>query len=434
MTSVIDKIHTICPECETSLQGDEVICPHCLARLATVKSNAVALSSPPVQSRPAPQLSNIKISTMQQMQMRLQMLPWFKIGLTAVLAGVGLVAVIGVAILLRGEILTADSSSPALEDLLAEARISYQQQNFEAAVDTYRQILKQHSNSADTYNGLGWTYYQLKRDQEAQVAFREAVNLNNNLVEAQLGLGQVSYYLHNDVEAERALQRTLDLNPQKAKAYAYLGALYFRQEQYEKAVNTLHEATRRDPTDIEALSMLGRALVLTDRASLAIVPLERAVESRPDDEKLHKFLAQAYNSVGQYDEVIRHLRIALHILPNDFELTAMLGQALYQYGDYSGAENILLQVPELTQSSVELAGTYHVLGKTAYDQANDYYSAHSYLHAAVALNSKSAVIFADLGWVHVQLNECDEAIGYFEQAIQLDSSLQTAIDGLAQCR
>jgi tetratricopeptide (TPR) repeat protein len=421
MTSVIDKIHTICPECETSLQGDEVICPHCLARLATVKSNAVALSSPPVQSRPAPQLSNIKISAIQQTLMRLQMLPWYKIGLTAVLVGVGLVAVMGVAILLRGEIFTVDSSSPTLEDLLAEARISYQQQNFEAAVDAYRQILKQHPNSADTYSGLGWTYYQLKRDQEAQVAFREAVNLNNNLVEAQLGLGQVSYYLHNDVEAERALQRTLDLNPQKAKAYAYLGALYFRQEQYEKAVNTLNEATRRDPTDIEALSMLGRALVLTDRASLAIVPLERAVEARSDDEKLHKFLAQAYNSVGQYDEVIRHLRIALHILPNDFELTAMLGQAL-------------LQVPELTQSSVELAGTYHVLGKTAYDQANDYYSAHSYLHAAVALNSKSAVIFADLGWVHVQLNECDEAIGYFEQAIQLDSSLQTAIDGLAQCR
>jgi cytochrome c-type biogenesis protein CcmH/NrfG len=227
---------TVCPDCGASLNGDEVVCPHCLARLPSLETKASPTSAGTDGVQP--------ISPTQQLLLQVRLFPWSKVVLAIlvlVLAGLA-VAVIW---------MLSNPAQLSLDDRLAEARALYQQRNFEAALVAYNHVLRQDPSSADAYNGIGWSYYQLARDNEAFTAFRQAVSLAPDMAEAQLGLGQTAYYLRHDNEAEEALRRALELNPRQASAYGYLGSVYFRQGRYAEAIGVFDNAIRLDPTDAD---------------------------------------------------------------------------------------------------------------------------------------------------------------------------------------
>lgn len=423
----------VCPDCETPLTGDEVICPNCLTRLEPQgdELDLVIPKSISLDKEPALAMPDIEMSAAEQAQLRLQFFPWRKF-----LIGLAVAVFLGV-VLVAGTVLTwfwlrPQHTGPTTEEQLAQAEQLYQQQDYEAAAEAYQTLAQRYPDLAPAYSGLGWSHYQLTHDREAFNAFQAATKLNPNLVEAQLGLGQTAYYLNKPSESITALRKTIELNPEKARAYGYLGAAYFRQKMYTDAIAPLQDAVWRDPTDGESFSMLGRALLFTNQPADAVMPLERAVELLPGDKQLFEFLAEAYIKIGDYDEAIRYSRMALRENPDEFELSALLGQALFNYGDNEGAVNTLIQAAAKNRSIHQLAGIYHILGQIAF-QKGDFTAAEKYLHAAVTLDSSVAQAFTDLGWTYIELNRIPDACESFAQAIQHDASMVRAQEGLKHC-
>ena len=129
-----------------------------------------------------------------------------------------------------------------------------ERRDFEFAMKSVRNALKDDSTNADAYDVLAQIYYDLGRYKLALLVADAGLS---ELDAEHTGLwttqGLIQLKMDDVIKAVRSFQKAVDLDPQNFAARLNLGLITFNYRDYEKSYQLLSEAVRLRPNHVEAV-------------------------------------------------------------------------------------------------------------------------------------------------------------------------------------
>lgn len=231
-------------------------------------------------------------------------------------------------------------------DGMAQALVK--ERRYDAAIDLWRQALRNQPDAPDMQLALATATYKAAEGRKA------------NGLPAVLGA---------DVpDAIRLLSDLIKSHPEMTAAHFTLGNIYANERRYREAADEYHEVIRLNPGDAAALAAQVRALIDTSAYAEALSPARDYVHQRPNDPSAHVMLGTVYQQLGDYAKAAPELEIGAAKTPDDFEARYQLGLALARMGKPQLALAHLQKAVALKSADraarYQLVAVLRALGKT----------------------------------------------------------------------
>jgi len=298
--------------------------------------------------------------------------------------------------------------------LLSLAELYEQTENWEGAVEAYEDLLHlidEEVDQVEVHFTVGdLLEHELQNDVDAKYHYNEALKLNPDhgpSWDALVGLLERTESWEELIELYiEAAEETRDLT-ETARYYARAGSVYdVELEERLRALDFYEKALEEDPHELEAAEPLTELYLEEDEWEKAVPLLEMVIEQyeespefgRDELEDRYVQLAQVYEDLQQNEKAIEQYWNAFDLDREDVEVLLGLGRLLYEQEQYREANDILERLEDEHETALEtneLIDLYHRAGKTKQH-------------------------FGDL----------DEAIDYFERAIDLDGYHQPTLEAL----
>jgi serine/threonine-protein kinase len=258
------------------------------------------------------------------------------------------------------------------------------------AVQSFEAAIARDANYALAYSGLADAYCVLAHygflppsvgRQKATDAAERAVAIDDGLAEAHCSLGLTHVYFGWDFRlAERAFRKALTLKPSLALAHGWLGVLYGFAGRYEQAALHAGRATEDEPLSPLLNCLVCIAHFYSRRFEAAMVPVETALEIAADFGPAQWCLSLPRSARGEHGRAIELLLRSAQNMRQSPWVVMLLGGAYAQAGRHAEAREILES-----------------------------------LHARAETQFIPAICF---GWIHLRLDEVDEAYAWFEKSFE----------------
>jgi len=245
------------------------------------------------------------------------------------------------------------------------------------------------------YENLGWSYYDSGNYNAAEFAFNEAISIDPTYIPAWDGLSELHWDLGNFELALVTLDEALFSNPNESWFYEKKGWIHKDLGNFEEAGEAFNAAINLDPIWSTAYSAF----------------------------------AQLLAENGDYDRSIAVLESALVANPRRADIYDEMGYTYLEQGDF---ENSILAFQKAVEHDPEY-GWYHRDLAYAYQNADQYDESIAALEVAGSLSQFDPWLKEAIGWGYVDLDRCDIALGYFEDALKLDSTVYSAEEGIEFC-
>ena len=218
---------------------------------------------------------------------------------------------------------------------------------------------------------------------------------------------QVAVYGRSDM-ASKAIEEyrlAIEADPSSEYLTSGLAELYAKTGRIKDAVLEAQDILKRDPNNLEAHKLLGRIYLrsLGDMQSnsggsgnvlkLAIEQYEQIIKIEPDNVDDHLLLGRLYRLDNDLQKAEAEFKTAVKLQPDSEEAVTTLAYLYNEEGDTSRAVQVLAAVPDA---------------------------------------SRSAKLYAALGYTYEQQKQYKEAIEAYHKAIELDRDNLDAIRGLAE--
>ncbi len=471
-----------CPQCGGELSGEEVVCPHCLARLSAAPAEDKAAEAPrqpkarfrpvevrlPEEAEPAPgrsvrperrrvplfrdeeavkTLSGAEAAPAARRPVRgtRQAAPpktivlsgrlgrlWWLVLAAAFLA----VLALGVSI---GR-LQAQPRQPvvATPDLLKVGQELYDAGRYEAAQYVFGQavaaeISKPQPNLAPALLMMGWSAYRVGNYDEAEAMFGAAAGMAPNSPEPYLGIGLTSMARQNWEDAEVWLNEAYSRDPNSPQILRALGQFYFLRGSASTALNYLRRALEKAPDDAETRRWMGLALFAEGNYEEAVQYLAPLAGSEAADDDVLQALYESYMAVAQYDQALEAAGRLESLHPDDPEPRYLRGQAQLGAGQFESALQTFQEVIQMEELRSLLDDSLRQMG-VIYSHLEQYEEALKPLDRALAINPADVEAMNLKGWALARMGQCAEALPVFEQALALMPAHQGAQEGRKACR
>ena len=190
-------------------------------------------------------------------------------------------------------------------DLLDQALVSIQDQEFDAAIPKLEKVLKVEPNTPLAYLELGRAYVHIKEPQKALPLLRTAVEKLPEDGMARFTLGRALVETGQWEQAAPQFEAALARNPGSPDLHFNLALLYERSQKVPEAMNEFRETIKRKPDHFRANLLLGRLLGMQGEGAEALPYLRQAAKIDPKSVEAHMFLANVYAQLGQQQNVDR---------------------------------------------------------------------------------------------------------------------------------
>jgi arylsulfatase A-like enzyme/Tfp pilus assembly protein PilF len=194
-----------------------------------------------------------------------------------------------------------------IANLLYEALVDMEQDQFREAVPILEQVLEQEPNTPIAFLQLGRAYMSLREFQKAVTPLRSLVEMQPDDAFARYELGCALVKSGNWDDALPHFEAAVSKVTGSSMMHFYLALVYQRTSRMDDAAKEFQSALRLDPNNFPANLLLGRLLVIQRRASDALPYLRKATKLRPDSIDAHHFLADVYSALGQQQDFQREL-------------------------------------------------------------------------------------------------------------------------------
>ena len=184
-------------------------------------------------------------------------------------------------------------------DLLDQALVSIQEQEFEEAIPKLQAVLKIEPNTALAYLELGRAYVQAKEPEQALPFLRTAVEKLPEDGMARFTLGRALVETKHWADAAPEFEAALTHNPNSPDLHFYLAVVYERSNRIPEAMNEFRATVQRKPDHFRANLLLGRLLGMQGDGAEALPYLRQAARLDPKSVEAHMFLANVYGQLGQ---------------------------------------------------------------------------------------------------------------------------------------
>ena len=151
----------------------------------------------------------------------------------------------------------------------------------DAAIDTYRQVLKQAPSHADApivHRNLGMAYARKGQVDRAEKAYRKALALKPGFTEVHVNLGNLAFNNGRFEDAVQAYEKALGTPQENDSLHFRLGIAHYSQQAYQNSARHLQKALEQAPEHPQTYYYLGLAYNGSDRPQDAIKALETYVK------------------------------------------------------------------------------------------------------------------------------------------------------------
>jgi len=332
--------------------------------------------------------------------------------------------------------------------------IESNQQDYQAALDSFEHALRLNPRSTRTLNNLGNAYAAQNDRVQAQNEFRTVLRIdpanadaNYNLgillmmkgsaadailhfrrvhsAQSQLNLVRAYLQTHHTADALQTAGALSNNNKTDVQVQFSLGVLLASEHEYKTAQQVLDLADALQPDNFEILFNLGQVLVRTGNYSRAELTLNRALKLKPENPETLYLLAQSYHGQSRPLDALDVLMRAHKIAPKNADIIFLMAQVTMSQNYYEDAipllESGLEIAPQRPDLLAALGESYFMAGKT--EKAIDKFN------SLLAID-KSARSYAFLGLSYRNLGRFDEAKSYFQQGLALDPHNSTCLFNL----
>jgi tetratricopeptide (TPR) repeat protein len=211
--------------------------------------------------------------------------------------------------------------------------------------------------------------------------------MNNALNRALLLLQQNRFQL-----AEQELRQILALNPDQAIAHAYLALSLSAQKKHQPATQEAQQAVHLEPDVAYCHYVLGRVLSDQKRFRAAEAAAHQAIRLDPAEADFFALLGHIHLAQQRWSEALETVEKGLRLDPEHVECQNLQAIAL--------------------------------------KQMNRKFEAGVTLNAALARDPDNAITHANQGWLYLQMEQHEEAMKHFGEALRLEPQLEWARTGI----
>ncbi|HEY2471018.1 MAG TPA: tetratricopeptide repeat protein [Terracidiphilus sp.] len=290
-----------------------------------------------------------------------------------------------------------DEVTPEVQRLYAQANAASQKGDDPAAIEKYREIIKQAPHLAAAYNNLGVLYFNQHDFSHAATVLKRGLELNPDMPTATAMLGMSYVQLGSEEKAEPLLRKTLKADPQNDQVELMLARVLINQGKLDEAASCLNNFVARNPKNQEAWYMLGKSyLQMSENAlkkineidpnsivaheiageidesmhnyDLALVEYKKAVDMDPKKPGTHMHMGDAYWYIGKWQSAQTEFKAELQNDPNNCMAGWKLANSMLEANDSSDEalsqlNRSLERCPKLMQARVDRARALVRLGR-----------------------------------------------------------------------
>jgi tetratricopeptide (TPR) repeat protein len=212
-----------------------------------------------------------------------------------------------------------------------------EQQNLDAAIDTYQRIDDASPISFAGKLRVASALHQLDRKEQAFELLEGLVAAEPERIQALVQLGNLLRRDEDYARAESAYSRAIErLGPPEREDWSLFyarGIAYERTKQWPKAEADFLQALELEPEQPFVLNYLGYSWVdMGMHLDEARDMLDRAVAARPDDGFIVDSVGWVQYRLGEYPEAVETLERAVELEPGDPVINDHLGDAYWRVG------------------------------------------------------------------------------------------------------
>jgi serine/threonine-protein kinase len=238
------------------------------------------------------------------------------------------------------------------------------------------------------------------------------------------------YLETNDlVRAEESFLKAVELDPTLIGAWEGLAEIYWSLDDLHAAVSILQEATVHNPEDSALFEELGWLYWELPDIDAAIFTFQRSIEVDREWSSAYTSLAELYREIGEEESAVAVLEQGIDANPERSDLYEYLG---YFYLDLEKFEDSISVFEGAIEYDPSYGWNYYGLA-IAYRGAGRWEEAEAELEEAGSNSFDDPWLYEAIGWEFMELGNCEKAIFYFEKAIDIDSSLDSAEEGINLC-
>lgn len=249
------------------------------------------------------------------------------------------------------------------------------------------------------------------------------------------GFALQSYGLGKRNESAAACERVLNHSPEAADALQLLGALALERRDFVAAKQFFQRCIRVDRNNAEAHCNLASAQQHLGEMIEAIASYRQAIILRPSFPEAYCYLGSTYQELQRIEEAKTAFIQAIELFPAYVEALNGLGLCDTKLGLNTEAERAfdeaLKHQPNATSVTINLANVYASQGRHNEAQAL-YQKLLTLQEQQGATISNSPEALSNFGFILWQCGRADEAIAYYQRAIEMDHGNVKAYEYLGE--
>ena len=183
-------------------------------------------------------------------------------------------------------------------------------------IEEYTKKIEKEPNNASNYYNRGFTYFLLKKYEEAIKDYDKAIELNPNNASYYYNRGVNYGELEKYQEAIKDCDKAIELNPNNASYYFVRGYAYGELEKYQEAIKDYDKAIELNPNNASYYYNRGVNYGELEKYQEAIKDCDKAIELNPNNASYYFVRGYAYGELEKYQEAIKDYDKAIELNPN----------------------------------------------------------------------------------------------------------------------
>lgn len=313
------------------------------------------------------------------------------------------------------------------EAMLLEGKLLLSRHEYDQARNLFQTYAKDHTQSALIHYLIALAHAGSKNNQQAKAELAEALTIDQNWREARLLLADLQLREGNYEQSIENLQALLKDSPNSIKANLLLGGAYAGKGDIGKAEAVYKGLLAIAPDNPLALTKLGQIKLYQKNETEGLAYLEKALLIKADYLEPLQFITSALLKKGDGQQALVRVKRQIDLIPDNPSLYLLLGNMYEAVHDTKTAEVTYKKALSLAPGLPFL----HASLANFYVRQNKLEIAKKHYHAVIekAPDNLSACML--LGMIYESERNYEKAMGFYRQALEIDSTFPPAANNLA---
>ena len=310
------------------------------------------------------------------------------------------------------------------DDVFGAGLVFMERGQDEQALENFRKVMALAPNHAGAYYNMGFVLTKLGKFKEGLDYIRKGIEIEPNYEKDKYHLnlepelsGYGPFYTAGTKVEERG-EAPMELEIPTPDSYLKSAESYLQKNELDNALTMVEEALKLQPDWVRAIVLKAEILSRGSGPEAAVEVLEQYIQGHPDEDEAKTILARLYDSAGEFSKALSIYNNLLEKDPNNIAWLTSAAFMMYTLKDSEGALRLYQQLYTLNNENCDAnLGFARVhLMQRRFNEAEPYLKWLSGKYPDIYEYNLLAGIY------NLEKNNRDEAMRFFEKAIERDAS------------